>query len=206
MHARSTTIRGNPRMLDEAITYMRDDVLPAMQDMDGFVGLSMLCERDTGRCVMTSAWADEQAMRASADQVHPMRERMVEEFGGEPEVQEWEISILHRERPTGEGACARVTWSRVPQDQMGGFPDFFRSRVMSRMQEMPGFCSISMMLDRQTGLVVGTVGFEDRDALEATREPARSMREEGTRTSGIEFMDVAEMELVLAHLRVPETV
>jgi heme-degrading monooxygenase HmoA len=206
MHARSTTIRGNPSSLDQAIAYMRDEVLPAMQRMDGFVGLSMLCERDTGRCVATSAWTDEQAMRASADKIHPMREKLVEEFGGEPEVQEWEIAVLHRDHRSGEGACARVTWTRVPADQMNGLEEHWRSRVMPRLMEMPGFCSLSYMMDRQAGLGVGTVSFDSRESMEATREQAREMRDEGNRTRGVEFMDVAEMDLVLAHLRVPETV
>jgi quinol monooxygenase YgiN len=206
MHARSTTIRGNPRLLDDAITYMRDEVMPTMLDMDGCIGLSMLCERDTGRCVITSAWSDEEAMRASADKVHPLRTRMVEEFGGEPDVQEWEIAVLHRDHRTGEGACARVTWSRVPADRMAGFEDFWKSMIMPRMTDMAGFCSLSMLIDRQSGLCVGTVSFDSRESMEATREQAREMREDGTRTMDVEFMDVAEMELILAHLRVPETV
>ena len=206
MHARSTTIRGNPRMLDDAITYMRDQVLPAMLDMDGCVGLSMLCERDTGRCIVTSAWSDEGAMQASAERVHPMRARLVEEFGGEPEVQEWEIAVLHRDHRTGEGTCARVTWTRMPADRVAGFEDFWKTRVMPQLTSMPGFCSLSMLLDRQSGRAVGTVNFDSRESMEATREQAREMRDEGSRTMGVEFLDVAEMELVLAHLRVPETV
>jgi heme-degrading monooxygenase HmoA len=206
MHARSTTIRGNPRMLDNAITYMRDQVLPAMLDMDGCVGLSMLCERDTGRCIITSAWTDEQAMHASADKVHPMRTRLVEEFGGEPDVQEWEIALLHRDHRTGEGTCARLTWTRMSADQMADFEDYWKSRVMPQLTSMDGFCSLSMLLDRQGGRAVGTVSFDSRESMEATREQAREMREEGNRTMGVEFVDVAEMELVLAHLRVPETV
>jgi quinol monooxygenase YgiN len=206
MHARSTTIRGNPSSLDQAIAYMRDEVLPEMQRMDGFVGLSMLCERDTGRCVATSAWTDERAMQASADKVHPMREKLVEEFGGEPEVQEWEIAVLHRDHQSGDGACARVTWTRFPTDQMNQFEEHWRNRVMPRLTEMPGFCSCSLMIDRAGGRGVGTVSFDSRESMEATREGARDMRDEGTRTMGVEFLDVAEMELVLAHLRVPETV
>jgi heme-degrading monooxygenase HmoA len=206
MHARSTTIRGNPRMLDDAITYMRDQVMPAVLDMDGCVGLSMLCERDTGRCVVTSAWSDEQAMQASAEKIHPMRARMVEQFGGEPEVQEWEIAVLHRDHRSAEGACARVTWSRPPAERMAGFEDMWKSRIMPQLTSMPGFCSLSMLIDRGSRLCVGTVSFDSRESMEATRDQARMMREEGSATRGIEFLDVAEMELVLAHLRVPETV
>jgi quinol monooxygenase YgiN len=206
MHARSTTIRGNPRMLEDAITYMRDEVMPSVLEMDGCVGLSMLCERDTGRCIITSAWSDEQAMRASADKIHPMRARMVDQFGGEPEVQEWEIAVLHRDHRSSEGACARVTWSRPPAERMAGFADMWKTRIMPQLTSMAGFCSLSMLVDQQSRVCVGTVSFDSQESMEATREQAREMRDEGNRTMGVEFLDVAEMELVLAHLRVPETV
>jgi uncharacterized membrane protein len=71
---------------------------------------------------------------------------------------------------------------------------------------MPGFCSLSLLLDRDSGRAVGTVVFDGRAHLEQTREQARALREEGVRLMGIDVLDVAEMDLVLAHLRVPETV
>jgi heme-degrading monooxygenase HmoA len=206
MNARSTTIRGNRQALDDAISYMRDEVMPAMQEMDGFMGLSMLCERDTGRCIATSAWTDEQTMRASAEKIHPMRERLVQVFGGEPEVQEWEVAVMHRERPTGEGACARVTWVRARPGQEERLIEHYRTSVMPRLRQMSGVCSFSMLVDRQDGRGVGTLTFESREAMEQTREEARSLREEATGSGAVEMMDIAEMDLVLAHLRVPETV
>jgi len=33
--------------------------------MDGCIGLSMLVNRDTGHCIVTSAWRDEESMHAS---------------------------------------------------------------------------------------------------------------------------------------------
>ncbi|MGY1620241.1 antibiotic biosynthesis monooxygenase [Geodermatophilus sp. SYSU D00691] len=206
MHARSTTIRGNPGAAHEGTAYLRDKALPVLQDMDGFVGLSMLVERETGRFIMTSAWEDEEKMRASAERVHPMRERLVALFGGEPEVQEWEIAVLHRAHETGDGGCGRVTWTEGDPRDLDRIVDGYKSSLMPKLQEMPGFCSCSLLVDRASGRTVGTVSFADRDALTATRESAARIREEFTRAMGRTVTDVAEMDLVLAHLRVPETV
>ena len=208
MYARSTTIRGNPGSLDDAIAYMREEVWPAVQDMDGCVGLSMVCDRETGRCIATSAWEDRQAMQASAARVDPMRRHLMDRFGAgdDLEVQEWEIAVLHREHPAGDGACARITWSRGDPGKADQVLDMYRTSLMPRIQEMPGFCSLSMFVDRDTGHAVGTVVFDGRAHLEETREQARALREEGVRVMGVDVLDVAEMDLVLAHLRVPETV
>jgi quinol monooxygenase YgiN len=206
MYARSTTIRGNPQRVGDGIAYMRNEVLPVMRTMDGFVGLSMLVDREAGHCIMTSAWEDTRAMRSSAHRVQPMRMQMVGMFGGEPEVQEWEIAVLHRAHETHEGSWARVTWTRGDPAEGERMLDRYRSELMPRIQQLPGFCSLSLLIDRDTGLAVGTTTFDDRSALEGSREQARSLREDSARTMGREMVDVVEMELVLAHLRVPETV
>ena len=208
MYARSTTIRGNPGSLDDAIAYMREEVWPALQDMHGCVGLSMMCDRETGRCIATSAWEDRQAMQASAERVASMRWHLMDRFGAgdDLEVQEWEIAVLHREHPAGDGACARITWSRGDPAKADQALDMYRTSLMPRIQEMPGFCSLSLLIDRDSGRAVGTVVFDGRDHLEQTREQARMLREEGVRILGVDVLDVAEMDLVLAHLRVPETV
>jgi quinol monooxygenase YgiN len=206
MYARSTTIRGNPQRVGDGIAYMRNEVLPAMRSMDGFVGLSMLVDREAGHCIMTSAWEDPRAMRSSAHRVQPMRMQMAGMFGGEPEVQEWEIAVLHRAHETHQGSWARLTWTRGDPAEEERMLDRYRSELMPRIQQLPGFCSLSVLVDRDTGLAVGTTTFDDRSALEGSREQARSIRDDATRTMGRETVDVAEMELVLAHLRVPETV
>src|SRR5215207_7618030 len=36
MHARSTTIRGNPTRLEDAVVHMREEILPQLQEMKGF--------------------------------------------------------------------------------------------------------------------------------------------------------------------------
>src|SRR5215212_10109916 len=125
MYARSTTIRGLTAAIDAGISYMREEAMPAIQEMPGCIGLSMMVDRDTGRCIATSAWRDEESMRASAELVHPMRARMVAAFGGEPEVQEWEIAVLHRAHAIHDHGAARVTWAQVDSGGMDRFVDAY---------------------------------------------------------------------------------
>ena len=89
MYARSTTVHGSPENLDDAIAYVRDDVMPAVRQLAGCIGLSMLCNRESGQCIVTTAWADESAMHESESGVWDLRTRMAELLGGRPETQEW---------------------------------------------------------------------------------------------------------------------
>jgi quinol monooxygenase YgiN len=209
MYARSTILMIYPASMDEAIAYMGEEVWPAMRDMDGCIGLSMMCDRESGRYIATSAWEDKQAMQASDEHVHPMREQMVDRFGAgvrEPEIREWEIAVLHRDHQAPDGACCRITWLRTDPSRADQLLDLYRASLMPRIQTMPGFCSLSMLIDRDSGRAVGTAVFASRSALEQSREQARVLREESVKVMGVDIFDVAEMDLVFAHLRVPETV
>ena len=69
MYARSTTIQAQPLSVDIGIAHVRDVVMPALQEMNGYVGLSLLVDRQSGRCIATSAWQTMEAMRAGAERV-----------------------------------------------------------------------------------------------------------------------------------------
>src|SRR3954452_25204741 len=103
MYARSTTVHADPQRIDEGIANVRDEVMPAVQSMPGCMGLSMLCDRDSGRCIITTSWDSEESMSASRDAVRAMRERAADVMGGQFDVQEWEIVLLHRAHQAPEG-------------------------------------------------------------------------------------------------------
>ena len=207
MYARTTTLTADPMRMDAGIADVRDNVMPAVSGMDGCIGLSMLCDRDTGRCIVTTAWETEEAMAATRERVRAMRERAADQYGAPaPEVQEWEIAMMHRMHTAGDDSCARVTWCRMDPAGMDRMIDTFRTALMPRIDQLPGFCSCSMLVDRQTGACSLTAVYTDRSAMDASRGQVMDMRETFRREMGMEVTEVAEFDLVLHHLRVPELV
>lgn len=206
MYARSTTVRGDPKHLDEGMAYVHDTVMPSVQDMDGCIGLSMLADRESGRCIVTTSWADREAMQASAEGVKAMRQRAADFFQGSVDVAEWDIAVLHRMHATGDGACAAVTWTHGDPAGLENMVDSFRMTILPRMEEIPGFCSVSMMLDRKSGRGATSVTLDSRAAMEAARDRMTSMRTQFLSSMNREAMETATFDVVLAHLRVPETV
>jgi len=207
MYARSTSVQGDPARIDEGIRYVREEVMPAVTGMEGCIGLSMLVDRDNGRAIVTTSWTSEDEMRATDINVSALRSRAAEILSsGAPQVQEWEIAVMHREHDAREGSWCRVTWLTCPPAEVESTLDFFRDTVMPRLEAFDGFCSASMLVDRATGRCCATARFDSRADLEETRDMARGMREQRSMESGVVFDDVEECELVIAHLRVPELV
>ena len=205
MYARTTTVRGDPRAVDDGIAFARSDVWPRLERMDGCVGMSMLADRGAGRCIVTAAWATEDAMRASADDVREVRRQLDEVLRAERvDIAEWEIAVLHRSRPTGDAACVRATWTDVQAGRVDGLIDAFRMSLLPRLDDLPGFCSVSLLVDRGSLRAVAAVTYEDRAAMEQAREQGAALREEFSRAMGSTITEVAEFDLALAHLHVPE--
>jgi heme-degrading monooxygenase HmoA len=206
MYARSTTVQADPGAIDEGITFLREKVLPTLAGTAGCIGLSMLTDRESGRCIAATSWETEEAMRATTEQVRSVRNQLVLRLGGEDaDVREWEVGVVHRDRPAGDGASAQVTWARIQPNHVPDLLDAYRRNLMPRLQELPGFCSVSMLVDRRNGRTVSVTCFEDRDAVLRTRKHARVLREQFATAMGARIVDVGEMDLAIAHLRVPET-
>ncbi len=204
MHARSSTIHARPSAIDDGIAYIRDTVMPALSGLEGYVGLSLLADRLTGRCIATTAWLSEQALNASRRPTLEMRDRAAQILGGSPTVDEWEIAALHRDHRSASGACVRVTWARVEPEQADRAIDGYRLATIPALEELDGFCSASLLVDRDSGFGVASVTFDSAEAMRRSRIATDAIKVATQRDTGAEVIDECEFDLVLAHLRVPE--
>ena len=208
MFARTVTSDSRPESVDEGIVYIQDTVFPQVREMPGCIGLSLVADRTTGRCITTSAWETEQAMHDSDTTIRPIRERAAEVFGSIPQVEEWELVTMHRLHPTPEGACVRSSWLQGDPADLDDLVEVFRTATLPALEGFEGFCSASLMVNRAQGRALATIAYADRDTMAVTREKAGELRARTTAGMGRsgKVQDVREFDLVHAHLHAPEMV
>jgi heme-degrading monooxygenase HmoA len=202
---RTTEMQADSAKIEDGIAMVRDDIFPAVSEMDGCIGMSLLVNRDSGRCIATTAWRSQDAMRESAGSVMPLRDRAEQGMGASgSEVHQWDVAVVHRDHAAPQGAYARLTWLSGDPASADRAIDTYKMAILPRFEQMDGFCSASLMIDRDAGRVVGTAVFDSREALEASRNDARGMRERVASELGATIDKVEEMEMAFAHLHVPE--
>jgi len=146
-------------------------------------------------------------MRDAERPVESIRRDAADQFGGMVDkVERWEIAVLHREHQAVEGAGTRCTWLQLPVGQIERGIEAFRTRVLPAVEEMAGFCSASLFMDRSADRLVSAIAWDSQDAMERSRDSMTQLRESVSSEIGAQVLDVAEFELALAHLRVPELV
>ena len=115
MHARVTTMEGTSERLDEGLREIREDVLPQLQQQDGYKGFVVFDNRQSGKLIGFSLWESEQAMRASEEVADRTRREsagvMDDTIAG---VERYEVALF--EVPSA-GPVSGVT------DKVGGVTD-----------------------------------------------------------------------------------
>ena len=95
MHARVTTMEGSSERLDEGLREIKEDVLPQLQQQDGFKGFVVFDNRQNGRLVGFSLWESEQAMQASEEVGDRTRSDTAEDTGDTIEdVERYEVGLF----------------------------------------------------------------------------------------------------------------
>src|SRR3954454_20774341 len=191
MYARSTTVHGDPRQLESGAAHVREQSMPVLRQMPGCVGLSMLASRDSGPSIVTPFWRAAAALIASRDDVRPHLDRTAAALGGRPEVEEWEIAAMHRVHEPHSAACSRVTWLRTEPDAVQRAVDAVRLSLMPKLDDLPGFCSLSAMVRPDEGLTAAPVAYDSWQDLAAAREGAQEVREGPPPSMGIEVVEHA---------------
>ena len=113
---------------------------------------------------------------------------------------------MHREHRASEGACVRATWVKVGADQLDRGIDFYKMTILPALEELEGFCSGSLLVDRTSGRGVASATFDSVEAMERNKDQLDRIRATGRQEARAEVLDQCDFELAIAHLRVPEMV
>src|SRR5688572_16747619 len=82
MFARISTIEAEPGRIDDGVKAINETVLPTLKGVDGFRAANFLADRSTGRLVGVAFWDSEEAMKASATAVDPIRTAVADAMDG----------------------------------------------------------------------------------------------------------------------------
>ena len=81
MFARIHELETTPEQFERGLAIVRDELLPWTAESTGFRGLIGLTDRERGRTLVVTLWADEDALEASAGAADRLS-RLASEFTG----------------------------------------------------------------------------------------------------------------------------
>ena len=82
MYARVLTFEGaDPARYDEAVQQIRGEVIPRLEQIDGFAGYVGLVDADKGRAKAIVLWETREAAEAAESQLAERRKQMTESMG-----------------------------------------------------------------------------------------------------------------------------
>ena len=94
MYARVSTYQGDPGQIDQGLAYDLENILPKVNQIDGFEGLYYLVDRESGKALSMTLWESEEAMRASEEEANRLRTESAESASATVEdVQRYEVAI-----------------------------------------------------------------------------------------------------------------
>src|SRR3712207_5915993 len=95
MHARLTTLEAPPEKMDDATRVVQEQVLPQLQQMDGFKGFIALRDRGSGKLRGLPRWESEEALRATDEAAARIRGGVQEAAGGTiASVENYEVVVV----------------------------------------------------------------------------------------------------------------
>ncbi len=197
MHVRISTVTGASH-IDEGVEFLREEVVPQLQQQKGFRGLSASGDRTAGVVTVLSVWETEEDLAASESAADKARGNAVEVMGGKASVERYEQAVWETgdTRP-GPGTRLHIRHTKLDPARIDSNLEYFRETVVPEMKATPGFLGVRQLINRETG--EGRVGtlWADDEALEASLARSAARRAMAAER-GVQFGEERRLEVLFA--------
>jgi heme-degrading monooxygenase HmoA len=203
MRARVNLITADPDRMADTIGYIKTSVRPAVDSMDGSLGLSLYANAEIGVAVLESFWASREALIHSEQMAAPRRTDVVRRAVGTVSVERYRVPVYEREAPLDTAVGLRLTRMDVDPPRIEDTVECFGATVVPRLADATrGFCGALLLVDRDTGRSISETMWASRKALAASRGEAAAVRVETVRSTGALIRAVEEYGLVFSTARI----
>lgn len=199
MHVRISMVRGATD-IDAGLAFIREEVLPQLQQQGGFRGLSASGDRAAGTVSVLSVWETEADLEASESAADKARGNAVGVMGGKASVERYEQTAWEvGHTPPGPGAKLHIRHIKMDPARVDDNLVFFRQNVAPEIKSAPGFLGLRQLIDRSTG--EGRVGtlWVDRESMDNALA-ASAQRRAAASDRGVEFGEDERFEVFFASM------
>jgi len=84
----------DPSTIDEVTARLESEEVPSFEQLDGYKGMTVVADRQSGKTIALTFWESEEAMRDSEEAVKGARQRAVQTGRApEPQVDRYEVVL-----------------------------------------------------------------------------------------------------------------
>ncbi|HUR14344.1 MAG TPA: hypothetical protein VM097_07610 [Mycobacteriales bacterium] len=175
MFTRLTTITA-AQNIDDGLAFIRDTVVPTLQQQRGYAGLIASTDRAGSVLAALTVWQDEASRDASESGIAKVRDEAVRVIGGTVSVTLHEQVLFEQAKPIEAGTALLVRPIRMDPAAIDGNIAYFRAEVLPQIQAEKGYRAVRQLIDRTTGEGLAGTVFDDQASLRVAAAHAEERR------------------------------
>jgi heme-degrading monooxygenase HmoA len=206
MYARVIRIGGSPSKVDEGVDAFIDQAAPRAKAQDGYSGIRLLINRNSGQAMVVGFWRDQAALDASREGLRSLRDSQATIWGsGPPEIEEFEAAVQHRPKSTDKGNWARLTTLQGDPAKIDEGIKHFESVTIPGIEKLSGFRAAILFVNHENGRALVATVWDSKSELDSSAEAATPVRSAAAEVLGAGQPLVESFEVAYAELLTPVT-
>lgn len=202
MHARLTTIRSDPRMLDQGMSFLTEHLGPTVLELPGCLGLTVALDRSDPvaiRCLIATLWPDEATIEATDRVAAGMRDEGVRLFGGSAEVGIWEVAAHRLNIATGTPRAGTARQFATPP---GGI-DVLARGAERLLSDLRGLGPSALLVNRGRDRALLLASFDSNATRSRQRAATSATVRDWAAVHGARPLPPRDLEVLISTVRLP---
>ena len=185
MYGRITRTKSSPDDLEKGVRNFQEQVVKPASEQQGFAGIVLLVNRQTGEGLGITYWDDKAALDASADKMKQVRENSTQVMGTQiVSVETAEIVSTERAGNPQAGSFIRYNSVQGSPDKIDAAIEALQAKVLPVVKGLPGFRAMIIGVNRETGKVGVSSVWDSAANREASDAKLKDLRRETAAKAG----------------------